>query len=56
MPRKIKTITNPRLKLDILSPQDILNLHTATLAIIERTGVRFPSEKALRIWEAHGGL
>ncbi len=54
MPRKIKTITNPRLKLDILSPQDILNLHTATLAIIERTGVRFPSEKALRIWEAHG--
>lgn len=54
MPRKIKSITNPRLKLDILSSQDILRLHTATLAIIERTGVRFPSEKALRIWEAHG--
>jgi trimethylamine--corrinoid protein Co-methyltransferase len=54
MPRKIKTITNPRLKLDVLSSQDILRLHTATLAIIERTGVRFPSDKALRIWEAHG--
>jgi trimethylamine--corrinoid protein Co-methyltransferase len=54
MPRKIKSITNPRLKLEILSPEDISSLHSATLAIIERTGVRFPSERALHIWEAHG--
>lgn len=54
MPRKIKSITNPRLKLDILSPENISRLHSATLAIIERTGVRFPSERALHIWEAHG--
>ena len=54
MPRKIKSITNPRLKLDLLSPEDISRLHSATLAIIERTGVRFPSERALHIWEAHG--
>jgi len=54
MPRKIKSITNPRLKLDLLSPEDIFRLHCATLAIIERTGVRFPSERALHIWEAHG--
>ena len=54
MPHKIKTITNPRLKLDLLSPEDISRLHSATLAIIERTGVRFPSERALHIWEAYG--
>jgi len=54
MPRKIKSITNPRLRLDLLSPEDISRLHSATLAIIERTGVRFPSERALHIWEAHG--
>jgi trimethylamine--corrinoid protein Co-methyltransferase len=54
MPRKIKSVTNPRLRLEILSPQDIQRLHSATLSIIEKTGVRFPSPKALRIWEAHG--
>jgi trimethylamine:corrinoid methyltransferase-like protein len=54
MPRKIKSVTNPRLHLEILSPQDIQRLHSATLSIIEKTGVRFPSTKALRIWEEHG--
>jgi trimethylamine--corrinoid protein Co-methyltransferase len=54
MPRKIKSVTNPRLRLEILSPQDIQRLHSATLSIIEKTGVRFPSPKALRIWEEHG--
>jgi trimethylamine--corrinoid protein Co-methyltransferase len=50
----IKSITNPKIKLDILSPEEILRLHTATLDIIETTGVRFPSKRALDIWEAHG--
>lgn len=54
MTGKIKSITNPKISLDILSPEEILRLHTATLDIIETTGVRFPSKRALDIWEAHG--
>jgi trimethylamine--corrinoid protein Co-methyltransferase len=51
---KIKSITNPKLGLDILSKDEILRIHTATLDIIESTGIRFPSKRALDIWEAHG--
>ncbi|MFU8773855.1 MAG: trimethylamine methyltransferase family protein, partial [Anaerolineales bacterium] len=54
MTAKIKSISNPRLKLDILSPEDVARLHTATLEVIETVGVRFPSQKALDIWETHG--
>ena len=54
MARKIKSVTNPRLRLEILSPQDVQRIHEATLEIIEKTGVRFPSRKALQIWESHG--
>ena len=54
MVRKIKSITNPALSLNILSAADIGRIHTATLDIIENVGVRFPSPKALDIWEAHG--
>jgi trimethylamine---corrinoid protein Co-methyltransferase len=54
MSRKIKSITNPKLSLDILSAQEIQRLHTATLDIIETTGVRFPSKRALDLWEANG--
>jgi trimethylamine---corrinoid protein Co-methyltransferase len=50
----IKSITNPKLSLDILTPDEILRLHTATLDIIETTGIRFPSKRALDIWEANG--
>ena len=55
MAGKIKSITDSALHLDILSPEDVQKIHTATLDIIENVGVRFPSEKALDIWEAHGG-
>jgi trimethylamine--corrinoid protein Co-methyltransferase len=51
---KIKSITNPKLSLDILSPEEVQRLHTASLDIIESTGIRFPSKRALDIWEAHG--
>jgi trimethylamine--corrinoid protein Co-methyltransferase len=51
---KIKSITNPRLSLRILCPEDVQRIHTATLDIIENVGVRFPSKWALDIWEAHG--
>jgi trimethylamine--corrinoid protein Co-methyltransferase len=50
----IKSITNPRLKLEILTPEDVQKIHTATLDIIEQVGVRFPSEKALEIWYSFG--
>jgi trimethylamine--corrinoid protein Co-methyltransferase len=54
MAGKIKSITNPRLSLNILTPEDVRKIHTATLDIIENVGVRFPSEKALAMWEAYG--
>jgi len=54
MAGKIKSITNPALSLNILSMEDIQRIHSATLEIIEKTGVKFPSTKALDIWEAHG--
>ena len=51
---KINSITNPKLSLDILSPDEVGQIHAATLEVIETVGVRFPSEKALDIWEQHG--
>ncbi len=54
MAGKIKSITNPKLSLNLLSTQDIEQLHAATLELIAQVGVRFPSAKALDIWEAHG--
>lgn len=54
MPKTIKSISNPKLKLDVLTGQDIKKIHAATLWIIEKVGVRFPSERALGIWEASG--
>lgn len=50
----IKSISDPRLRLEVLSPSDLQRLHTATLDIIENVGVRFPSKQALDIWEMHG--
>ena len=49
--KKIKTISDPKLKLDILSKEDVQKIHEATLHIIENVGIRFPSKRALRIWE-----
>ncbi|MFC1879857.1 trimethylamine methyltransferase family protein [Chloroflexota bacterium] len=54
MSKNIKSIHDPRLKLDILTADDVRRLHEATLEIIEKTGVRFPSKRALAIWEKHG--
>lgn len=50
----IQSITNPRISLNILSKEEILRIHTATLDVVESVGVRFPSVKALDILEAHG--
>ena len=54
MAGKIKSVTNPRLNLNIFSAEDVQRIHDATLHIIENVGVRFPSERALDIWQAHG--
>ena len=52
--KNIKSITNPKLKLEILITEEIKKIHEATLWIIEHVGVRFPSKRALEIWESHG--
>ena len=54
MSQDILSISDPRLKLEILTPEDVSRIHAATLEVIESVGVRFPSKKALEIWEAHG--
>jgi trimethylamine--corrinoid protein Co-methyltransferase len=54
MPKAIKSITNPKLHLNILNSQEIKKIHDATLWIIEKVGVRFPSKRALEIWAANG--
>ena len=54
MIRNIKSITNPKLKLEILTPEEVRKIHDSTLWIIEKVGVRFPSKQALDIWEANG--
>jgi len=54
MSKAIQSITNPKLRLEILMPQEVKKIHEATLWIIEKVGVRFPSKKALDIWAAHG--
>lgn len=54
MPQKIKSITDPRLSLNILTPDNVQRIHQATLDILETVGVKFPFTKALDIWESHG--
>jgi trimethylamine--corrinoid protein Co-methyltransferase len=48
------TDIDPRPRLQVLSPAAVRRVHTATLDIIERVGVRFPSARAQRIWADHG--
>jgi len=54
MTRAIESISDPRLQLQILSGQDICKIHDATLQIIEKVGVKFPSRRALEIWAQAG--
>jgi trimethylamine--corrinoid protein Co-methyltransferase len=54
MSKNIKSISNPKLKLEILTTEEVRKIHEATLWIIEHVGVRFPSQRALEIWEANG--
>jgi trimethylamine--corrinoid protein Co-methyltransferase len=54
MSKKIKSIANPKLKLEILTPAEVRKIHDATLQVIERVGIKFPSDRALKIWAANG--
>ena len=54
MPQTIKSIHNPKVRLNILSEAEVRQIHTATLDVMESVGVRYPSHKALDILEAHG--
>lgn len=54
MTKNIKSITNPKLSLNIMTPAEVQKIHAATLNVIENVGVRFPSKRALEIWEANG--
>lgn len=56
MKRQVKSITHPRLSLNILSEEDVKQIHAATLDIIESVGIKFPSPKALDLWIEHGAL
>jgi trimethylamine--corrinoid protein Co-methyltransferase len=38
----------------VLTAEEVRRIHTATLDIIESVGIRFPSARALDIWQAHG--
>jgi trimethylamine--corrinoid protein Co-methyltransferase len=54
MSKAIKSITNPKVRLEVLTPMEVKRIHDATLNIIENVGVRFPSKRALEIWAANG--
>ena len=54
MSKNIISIQDPKLKLEVLSPEEIQDIHSASLWIIENVGIRFPSRQALEIWSAHG--
>jgi trimethylamine:corrinoid methyltransferase-like protein len=54
MSKSIKSVTNPKLRLEVLTPEEVKKIHEATLWIIEHTGVRFPSKRALDIWQSFG--
>jgi trimethylamine--corrinoid protein Co-methyltransferase len=56
MTQSIKSISNPKLSMNILTDEEVRRIHTATLDVIERVGVKFPSNKALDILQAHGAV
>ena len=54
MSKKIRSISNPRLSLNILGPDEVRKIHDSSLRVIETVGVKFPSARALDIWKSHG--
>jgi len=54
MTQRILPIDTSHLRLQVLSPDDVRQIHQATLELIESMGVRFPSQRALDILAEHG--
>jgi len=54
MTQRILPIDTSHLRLQVLSPDDVRQIHQATLELIESIGVRFPSQRALDILADHG--
>jgi trimethylamine--corrinoid protein Co-methyltransferase len=54
MDPQIKSITSPKISLNILTQEEVQRIHTATLDVMESVGVKFPSQKALKILRTHG--
>lgn len=44
----------PRLRLNVLTTEQVAEIRTATLQVLETIGVHFPSERALDIFADHG--
>ncbi len=44
----------PEMRVKILNDQDLEKIHQATLKVLEKVGVRFPSEKALKVFAEAG--
>lgn len=42
------------LRLDVLAPEQLAAIRSATLQIMEEVGVRFPSDRALHVFAEHG--
>ena len=49
-----KCYVGKRVKLELLTPDDVRQIHEATLDVLENVGVKFHSHKALDILEASG--
>lgn len=46
----------PKIHMDVLSPDDLAAIQSASLEILERTGVHCPSRKALQLYADHGAM
>lgn len=44
----------PKITLEVLSPDQLESIQSATYHLLENVGIRFPSERALRIFAEHG--
>jgi trimethylamine--corrinoid protein Co-methyltransferase len=44
----------PKFRVEVLAPEQLEAIQSATLHVMEHVGVRFPSERALRVFAEHG--
>ncbi len=56
MSQRILPIDTTRLRLQLLTPDDVQRIHQASLELIETVGIHFPSRPALDILHDHGAI